>query len=125
MKYNNTVLIYSILSIIILACLYLFNNTNIENYQNRVVYNYIQQPTPPPSTSSIPLNLCNPEADNSNLYKELTGSIDILYNNHFNKNIKKYIDNHVAISNLTDKVKRINKKMQDNLHKGQEEIIFV
>lgn len=121
-KNRIEIITYGILLIIIIGSIYLFTK-NKESFVDAD-----DEEVPVSRTGEItgvPLRLCDNSLDNQRVNDELTSSIAILYKNHYRKNIKKYINNYNTLQTLTDKINRINKKMQDNMHSGQTEFNFV
>ena len=73
-----------------------------------------------PRVENIELNLCSKDLSDEKKKENINKGIDLIYDNHYEKNIKKYIDNYVDLNYLTETVEKINQSLIKYIHKNKK-----
>ena len=118
-KCNGFINILFISLIIFITIYLLLKNNKKEAFENLFELED-KQLTSGPKIDNVELNLCNKELSDEIKKENINKGIDLIYDNHYEKNIKKYIDNYVDLNYLTEKVEKINKSLFKHIHKNKK-----
>ena len=126
---NNFINILFVVLMIIMILYLILRNKKRESFESIFSSNEIKINNEP-KIDKVELNLCNPELTDDVKKENINKGIDLIYDNHYQKNIKKFIDNYVDLQYLTDKIGDINKSLYKHIHKNKKyntdgEITFV